>query len=69
MNVPHVRVVKPLAMKGVLASGRSTRFFLTLPGMDEVEVTSMRGAELATSIDGADEVVLRLYASLEVLYE
>lgn len=69
MAIPHIRVVKPEGWRGILVHPRGTRFFITLPGDEERELTAMRGAELSTNIDGPDEVTLRMLATMEVVYE
>lgn len=68
MNVPHIRVVKAAATRGVLASGRNTRFYLTLPGEEEKEITAMRSATLTTSYDGPDEVQITMLATIQIEY-
>lgn len=68
--VPIVRVVKPAASRGVLSAGRNTKFFLTLPGQEEVEVSNwLTGASLATDVHDLDTVELRGYCSLQIEYE
>jgi hypothetical protein len=52
----------------MLTSPRLTKFFLTLPGHDEIEVPMMRSADLRTSLDDVDIVTIELIASIEVQY-
>lgn len=67
--VPIVRVVKPAGSRGVMSAGRNTRFFLTLPGHEEVEVSNwMTGAQLSVDISDLDRVEIRGICSLQIEY-
>ena len=68
-KLPIVRVVKPFASRGVLSAGYKTRFFLTLPGQEEIEVSNwMTGAKMETDIHSVDSVQISGYCSLQIEY-
>lgn len=66
--VPHIRVVKPMKNLGKLTTGRLTKFYITLPGHEEIEVPMMRSARLDTRYDDVDLVTIEMIASIEILY-
>lgn len=66
-DVAHIRVECPESTRGVIAASRSARFFLTLPGAEEVEVSSwMTGADMSVGINDVRRVTLQTVCSYEV---
>lgn len=69
MNAPHVRIVIPEEYKGTKHVARHARMFITLPGFEEVEMTSIRSVKSRWTVDDATIVTVEMLASVEVHYE
>ena len=68
-TTPHLRLVVPADLKGQKASGRSTRVFLTLPGLNEVELKTCRNVEPLFPLAAPMSVTLEWIGTCEVVYE
>lgn len=67
---PHVRVSYPADLeKGQIRSPRLARYFITMPGQEEVPLESMISAELRVDINEPERVHIEFYGTIEITYD
>lgn len=68
METMHVHVIRPAGTEGILGTARGSKFFLTLPDHEPIELPAMLGAKLAARFDEPDHIELEFFGTLEVTY-
>lgn len=67
-NTPHVLTIYRKGItKAEMRTGMGMRTWLYI-GDQEVKLDTIRSVDLSTGIDGPDEITLRFYGTLEIVY-